>query len=68
MTRSHKAARRRGLRALRLGLVAAGCAVLAACGWSPEPPAPGGAFRFAVFGDGPYSSNENGRARRVSTR
>jgi hypothetical protein len=39
--------------------------LLAACGWSPEPPAPGGSFRFAVFGDGPYASNENGRARRV---
>ncbi len=59
MTSPRAAARR------RLGLAAASCAVLAACGWSPEPPTPGGSFRFAVFGDGPYSSNENGRARRV---
>jgi len=65
MTRSHAVARRRALRALRPGLVAVCCAVLAACGWSPEPPAPGGSFRFGVFGDGPYASNENGRARRV---
>jgi hypothetical protein len=33
--------------------------------WSPEPPASGGTFRFAVFGDGPYYAHENGRARRV---
>jgi hypothetical protein len=46
-------------------LVTAACAVLAACGWSPEPPRPGGSFRFAVFGDGPYGNIENGRARRV---
>ena len=65
MTRSHAKARRSGRRARRPGLLAALCAVLAACDWSPEPPAPGGAFRFAVFGDGPYSWDENGRARRV---
>ena len=65
MTRSHTAALRRGRRAPRLGFVAAACAVLAACGWTPEPPTPGGSFRFAVFGDGPYGNAENGRARRV---
>jgi hypothetical protein len=65
MTRAHAVARRCGRRAHGLGLIAAACAVLTACDWSPEPPAPGGAFRFAVFGDGPYSWDENGRARRV---
>jgi hypothetical protein len=33
--------------------------------WSPAPPGPAGAFRFAVFGDGPYSWDENGRFRRL---
>jgi hypothetical protein len=37
---------------------------LAGC-WTPQPPAPGGSFRFAVFGDGPYGNVETGRARRV---
>src|SRR5687768_12248823 len=65
MTRPHPTRCRR--RARRLVFAAASCAMLAACEWSPEPPAPasGGAFRFAVFGDGPYSWDENGRARRV---
>lgn len=45
-------------------LAAALMAALAGC-WSPQPPAPGGSFRFAVFGDAPYYVQENGRARRV---
>jgi len=49
---------------LRAAMIAALTAVLAGC-WSPAPPTPGGSFRFAVFGDGPYYSHENGRARRV---
>jgi hypothetical protein len=54
------ACRRRGLGALVVAL----CALSAGC-WSPTPAAPGGEFRFAVFGDGPYGNTENGRARRV---
>jgi hypothetical protein len=46
-------------------LLGALCVVSAGCGWSPTPPGPGGSFRFAVFGDGPYGNTENGRARRV---
>jgi hypothetical protein len=65
MRRSH--ATRRWPRGRMLAFVAASCAALAACEWTPEPPAPAsaGSFRFAVFGDGPYSWDENGRARRV---
>jgi hypothetical protein len=48
----------------RAGLMAALCVVTAGC-WSPEPPAEGGSFRFAVFGDGPYGTIETGRAERV---
>jgi len=44
---------------------AVSCAVAAGCDWSPAPPAPGGSFRFAVFGDGPYGGTEYGRAQRV---
>lgn len=52
------------LRRLRGLVVAAAAAWLAGC-WSPAAPSAGGAFRFAVFGDGPYHPIENGRARRV---
>lgn len=50
----------------RLGALAtvASLVLLGGC-WRPEPPSPGGAFRFAVFGDGPYYAHEKGRARRV---
>lgn len=61
--RGSPAARRRVLRAWG-PLAALLSTVLAGC-WSPEPEAPGGSFRFAVFGDGPYYFHENGRARRV---
>ena len=44
--------------------VATLASLLAGC-WSAAPPSGGGAFRFAVFGDGPYHPIENGRARRV---
>jgi hypothetical protein len=50
--------------AVRCGTVAALAALLTGC-WSPPPPSGDGAFRFAVFGDGPYYPIENGRARRV---
>ena len=63
MTRS-LATRLRSRPRLRATLVAALAATLAGC-WSPTPPTPGGSFRFAVFGDGPYYPQENGRARRV---
>ena len=36
-----------------------------ACGWEPIPRQRDGLFRFAVFGDGPYSGREIGRFRRV---
>jgi hypothetical protein len=62
MTR-RRALRRRVLFA-RIAAAAVLLAALAGC-WSPEPPASGGTFRFAVFGDGPYYAHENGRARRV---
>ena len=48
----------------RIAVFAVLIVALAGC-WSPAPPAEGGAFRFAVFGDGPYYFHENGRARRV---
>ena len=51
-------------RVLRALSAAALIAAVAGC-WSPEPPAPSGSFRFAVFGDAPYYVQENGRARRV---
>ena len=51
-------------RRARVLCVLALIAALAGC-WSPDPPAPGGSFRFAVFGDGPYYAHENGRAWRV---
>ena len=53
-----------GLRPWRTVLTTVAAALLAGC-WSPAPPSTGGAFRFAVFGDGPYHPIENGRARRV---
>jgi hypothetical protein len=53
-------ARRARFRAVLL----AQCAI-SGCGWSPAPAVPGGEFRFAVFGDGPYGNVETGRARRV---
>jgi hypothetical protein len=52
---------RYSLRALAVVL----CALTASCDWSPTPPVPGGSFRFAVFGDGPYGGAEYGRAQRV---
>ena len=54
----------RGRQSLGALLVAL-CAFGTGCDWSPTPPAPGGSFRFAVFGDGPYGSTEYGRAMRV---
>jgi hypothetical protein len=63
MTRS-RATGPRSQRRLRATLIAALASALAGC-WSPTPPTPGGSFRFAVFGDGPYYPQENGRARRV---
>jgi len=63
MTRS-LATRLRSRPRVRATLVAALAATLAGC-WSPTPPTPGGSFRFAVFGDGPYYGHENGRAERV---
>ena len=48
-------------RSLAIAVLAA---FLGGC-WSPEPPAAGGSFRFAVFGDGPYHPIEVGRAERV---
>lgn len=50
--------------ALRALLLAAVTAAISGC-WSPQPPTPGGSFRFAVFGDGPYGNIETGRAERV---
>jgi len=52
------ASRARALAAVALTAMSAGC-------WSPEPPLAEGEFRFAVFGDGPYSGTEYGRALRV---
>ena len=63
MTRS-RAMRLRSRLRLRAALITALASALAGC-WSPTPPTPGGSFRFAVFGDGPYYPQENGRARRV---